>query len=45
MFVDKKKHYEEIGKSITVTQAQYKSAYSSLREMDFLALANEQTHL
>ena len=45
MLADKKKHYEQTGKSITVTPAQYKNAYPFLREVDSLALANEQMHL
>lgn len=45
MLADKQTHYKETGKSITVTPAMYKKDYPFLKEVDSLALANEQLHL
>ena len=45
MLADKKKHYEESGEMIQTTPAQYKDKYPFLREVDSLALANEQINL
>ena len=45
MLADKIRHYEETGKSLMVTPAMYKAKYPFLREVDSLALANEQMHL
>ena len=45
MLADKIRHYEETGKSLMVTPAMYKAEYPFLREVDSLALANEQMHL
>ena len=45
MLADKKKHYEETGEMIQTTPAQYKEKYPFLREVDSLALANEQINL
>ena len=45
MLAEKKKHYDETGKMQRVTSAQYKAEYAYLKEVDSLALANEQLHL
>ena len=38
MLADKIKHYQQTGKSLSVTPAQYKSQYEWLKEVDSLAL-------
>ena len=45
MLVDKIKHYQQTGKSLSVTPARYKSQYEWLKEVDSLALANAQLNL
>ena len=45
MLAEKKKHYDKTGKMPRVTPAQYKAEYPYLKEVDSLALANEQLHL
>lgn len=45
MLSDKIKYYEETGKNLRVTPAQYKKEYPWLKEVDSLALANAQLHL
>ena len=40
MLADKIKPYQDTGKTLSVTPAQYKSQYEWLREVDSLALAN-----
>lgn len=45
MLADKKEHYCRTGKMLTVTPAKYKDEYPYLKEVDSLALANEQMNL
>jgi putative transposase len=45
MLSEKKEHYKKTGKMLTVTPARYKDDYPYLREVDSLALANEQMNL
>ncbi len=45
MLSDKKEHDKTTGKMLTVTPARYKDDYPYLREVDSLALANEQMNL
>ena len=45
MLNDKIEHYKATGRSLTVTPAKYKKEYPYLKEVDSLALANEQMHL
>ena len=45
MLADKIKHYQQTGKSLSVTPARYKSQYEWLKEVDSLALANAQLNL
>ena len=45
MLADKIAHYEETGKNLMTTPAKYKKEHPYLREVDSLALANEQLHL
>lgn len=45
MLADKMKHYEETGKKLNNTPAQYKKEYEWLKEVDSLALANAQINL
>ena len=45
MLADKKQAYEETKKTIKITPAVYKKEYPWLKEVDSLALANEQLHL
>ena len=45
MLADKIKHYQETGKTLSVTPAKYKGQYEWLREVDSLALANAQLNL
>lgn len=45
MLADKKQAYEETKKTIKITPAAYKKEYPWLKEVDSLALANEQLHL
>jgi putative transposase len=45
MLADKIAYYKETGKSLRTTPAQYKAEFQWLREVDSLALANEQLHL
>lgn len=45
MLADKIAHYEETGKNLMTTPAKYKEEHPYLREVDSLALANEQLHL
>ena len=45
MLADKIKHYQETGKSLSVTPAKYKGQYEWLKEVDSLALANAQMNL
>ena len=45
MLADKIKHYQQTGKSLSVTPAKYKSQYEWLKEVDSLALANAQLNL
>ena len=45
MLGDKIKHYQEQGKMLNNTPAQYKSTYVWLKEVDSLALANAQLNL
>lgn len=45
MLADKIKHYQQTGKSLSVTPARYKNQYEWLKEVDSLALANAQLNL
>ena len=45
MLGEKITFYEQFGKNLRTTPAMYKSQYEWLREVDSLALANEQLHL
>ena len=45
MLADKIAFYEQTGSMLKNTPAQYKASYPFLREVDSLALANEQLHL
>ena len=45
MLADKIKHYQQTGKTLSVTPARYKSQYEWLKEVDSLALANAQLNL
>lgn len=45
MLADKIAYYEETGETLKNTPAQYKEDYPFLKEVDSLALANEQLHL
>ena len=45
MLADEIKHYQQTGKSLSVTPARYKSQYEWLKEVDSLALANAQLNL
>lgn len=45
MLADKKAHYAQTGKNLSVTPASYKKEYSFLKEVDSLALANAQIQL
>ena len=45
MLEDKKKYYKEHYKMLVTTPARYKKEYPYLKEVDSLALANEQLHL
>jgi putative transposase len=45
MLADRIAHYEETKESLMTTPAQYKEEYPYLREVDSLALANEQINL
>ena len=45
MLADKIRHYQETGEMLQTTPAQYKTEYPFLKEVDSLALANEQLHL
>ena len=45
MLSDKIKHYQQTGKTLSVTPAKYKSEYEWLKEVDSLALANAQLNL
>ena len=45
MLCEKMEHYKETGKSLKITPAKYKSEYEFLKEVDSLALANEQLNL
>ena len=45
MLADKIACYRKTGKALMTTPAQYKEAYPYLKEVDSLALANEQLHL
>ena len=45
MLADKIKHYEQTGKTLSLTPARYKSQYEWLNEVDSLALANAQLNL
>lgn len=45
MLSDKIKHYQDTGKSLMTTPAMYKKDYPFLKEVDSLALANEQLNL
>ena len=45
MLADKIAHYKKEGTLLSVTPAMYKTAYPFLKEVDSLALANEQLHL
>lgn len=45
MLADKIAYYNETGKSLMTTPAKYKDAYPFLKEVDSLALTNEQLHL
>ena len=45
MLEDKIKYYEATKKTLNNTPAQYKKKYEYLKEVDSLALANEQMHL
>ena len=45
MLADKIAHYKKEGALLSVTPAMYKTAYPFLKEVDSLALANEQLHL
>ena len=45
MLADRKSHYEQFHEALKNTPAQYKGEYQFLKEVDSLALANEQMHL
>ena len=45
MLADKIKYYEETGKKLNNTPAQYKKEFEWLKEVDSLALANAQMNL
>jgi len=45
MLSDKRKYYEETGKMLSTTPAQYKSEFEFLKEVDSLALCNTQLQL
>ena len=45
MLSDKINHYEETKENLKTTPAQYKAEFEWLKEVDSLALANEQLHL
>ena len=45
MLGEKIAYYEDTGKNLKTTPARYKSQYEWLKEVDSLALANEQLHL
>lgn len=45
MLGEKIEHYKKTGKNIVVTPARYKKEYTYLKEVDSLALANEQLNL
>ena len=45
MLSDKIDHYNKTGQSLMTTPAQYKDTFPFLKEVDSLALANEQLHL
>ena len=45
MLEDKIDHYNKTGQSLMTTPAQYKDVYPFLKEVDSLALCNEQLHL
>ena len=45
MLADKMESYQATGKFVAVTPAKYKKEYSYLKEVDSLALANEQINL
>lgn len=45
MLADKIRHYKETGEKLNNTPAQYKKAYTWLKEVDSLALANAQMQL
>ena len=45
MLSDRIEHYEETGKSLANTPAQYKNEFEWLKEVDSLALANAQLNL
>lgn len=45
MLADKIAYYEKTGSMLAVTPAKYKKDYPFLKEVDSLALANEQLHL
>jgi putative transposase len=45
MLADKIEYYEVTGKPLNTTPAQYKGEFVWLKEVDSLALANEQLHL
>ena len=45
MLSDKKEHYAATGAMLNVTPAKYKNDYPYLKEIDSLALANEQINL
>ena len=45
MLADKIKHYQETGKTLSITPAKYKGLYEWLKEVDSLALANAQMNL
>jgi len=45
MLSDKIAHYNETGKMLQTTPAQYKEEFTWLKEVDSLALANEQLHV
>ena len=45
MLSDKIDHYNKTGQSLMTTPAQYKDVYPFLKEVDSLALCNEQLHL
>ena len=45
MLADKINHYQNTGLNLKVTPAKYKSEFPFLKEVDSLALCNEQLHL